>query len=71
MNQIVKQRILRPWEHDESYNRLAEYCKLNNISFSQSYGISYLNGKIYHASIDIKDEADLVVLKLTFPVIIC
>jgi hypothetical protein len=70
MNQIIRQRILRPWEHDDDYNRLKEYCRLNEIAFSQSYGISYLN-KIYHVSLDIKNEADLIILKLTFPNIVC
>lgn len=68
--QIIKQRILRPWDYDDDYNRLKEYCGANEIAFSQSYGISYLNGKIYHASLDIEDEADLIILKLTFPNIV-
>ena len=71
MNQLIKQRILRPWEHDDSYNQLVESRKSRKISFSQSYGISYLNGKIYHSGLDIEDEGDLVILKLTFPEIVC
>ena len=52
-------RIVRPWEHHESYNKLAEWVSKQNpldASFGEAYGISYINGKIYKSGVRFEHE---------------
>jgi len=64
-------RLNQPWLCDEVYQQAKDWTWANAhdifMSFGASYGISYLNGKTYYATIEFEYEEDFIAFKLRFP----
>ena len=64
-------RLRNMWKHTEVYDRamswVRDYYEKYSLAVQQSYGISYINGRIYVHDVGFVCDEDKLIFMLTFP----
>ena len=68
MKSVLNISHLHKYDH-LTYKKICEWvAKYNDdvVKFERAYGLTYLNGVVYHSHIGFEYEEDLLLFKLTF-----
>lgn len=66
--ELIVHTINRPWDHSEIYFAAFKWMKEMNVGqVATDYGVTYLDGSIYHNRFVFKRQEDLLAFRLKFP----